>query len=184
MARKRVKHMYFQSPVYALRQYAANNSLYKISAVTKTKAIGKNHPVSIYDMLMNDLPFSVPGMPSDAADRLKKKERAEPEEAKPQTSRDLLAADPNAGRKPGFRPVPIPLGSSANAKPYNPYGRFREPGYDSDFLPPKALSASEQRPWHKLYAAMVSAYRPFARPRLLAAAQDAAAPSVIPPVRA
>jgi hypothetical protein len=164
IARKRVKRMYFYSPAYVQRLYAANNSLYKINAVTKTKGIGKVNFSSIYDMLMNGLPFLAPELPSGAADRMKNKGPAEQEEAKSETSRDALAADPNADRKPGFRSGPRPFGSSANAKPYNPYGRFREPGYDSSHLPPKALSASEQQPWRKRYAAMLNAYRPLSAP--------------------
>lgn len=156
--------MYFTAPVYAQRLYAMNEGLYKIHAITKTKGIRQGNPRPLYDMLVQCLPSPSPAKPS----LVRQKPSDGEEEAVRRTSRELLADDPNAGRMPDISPVPSPLDRTAGSRPYSPYGRFREPGYDASNLPQRAFSRDKQQPWQQRHADMINAYKPLAAGRMAA----------------
>ncbi|KIL37855.1 hypothetical protein SD70_30265 [Gordoniibacillus kamchatkensis] len=153
--------MYVTVPTYVQRQYAVNDGLYKIHAVARTKSIRQGSSQPLYDMFMRYLPAPAPA-PSRVVPLRPAQEPVGEEESAHHAPPAEPEAERQAGRQTGQAPVPSPFGRSAYSRPYSPYGRFRDQGYNADYLPQRAASREEQQPWQLRYANMTGAYRVYA----------------------
>lgn len=158
----RVKRMYIVSPVYVQRTYAANDGIYKVHAAAKSSQSNRTSgDRPLFDLLtaLSQNPTVLPKPDVSGDEPKRRRALREPLTAPaavlnedPQTAADVRE------RNGGF--IPNPLDRTAQGRPFSPYGRFRELGFDaaSGYLPPKPLDHDQQMPRQLRHAAMVRAY--------------------------
>jgi hypothetical protein len=154
--------MYVVSPVYVQRVYAASDGLYKVHAAAKAASAQRTGR----DRQLYDLFAALNAHPS-----VRPKTTVTGEESKRQPAFQSQQPDPNvqdeqAPTVPDDRPVnrgypPNPLDRTALGRPFNPYGRFKELGFEpgSAFAFQKPLGAAEQKPLQLVRAQADRAYR-------------------------
>lgn len=157
-----MKRMYVVSPVYVQRSYAASDGIYKVHAASKAAAAqraGDDRPLFDLLMTLSASPFNRPKPAGSSEEANRRPAQRAPQQGPAAQEEEPQSAVEIRQRDGGY--IPNPLDRTAQGKPFVPFGRFKEPGYDSGagFSSKKPLSASGQKPWHLIHAEAMRAYR-------------------------
>ncbi|MFC0215211.1 hypothetical protein ACFFK0_22725 [Paenibacillus chartarius] len=164
--------MYPISPVYANRQYASVEGTYKVHAVSKNSPLHRSGEQTLFDMIMayNDYVRSPEERHSTrdnngSAGSEQRRKRSEPAGETGSAPAGANSPVRNGGGRPVVTDAYLrtaiisPPDGASISRPFSPYGRFRELGFDAEHLPARPVPAVGQR----LYDSMLSAYAPYRR---------------------